>query len=405
MKAYERFLEYVAVWTTSDENSDTVPSAARELDLARILVEEMKGLGIEDARVDDKGYVYGSVPATPGCEDKAALGLIAHMDTAMDASGRDIKPQLIKNYDGGDVVLGASGNVLSVAEFPHLAGLKGRTLITTDGTTLLGADDKAGIAEILTAVDEIMKEGLPHGKICIGFTPDEEIGRGSNHFDVEGFGADFAYTLDGDAEGEIQYENFNASTGIVTCHGVSVHTGSAKDIMVNSQTIATEFHQMLPANERPETTEGYEGFYHLVSMSGNVTTTNMKYLIRDFDSENFNKRAELMQKNAEILNEKYGEGSVEVTVTEYYRNMKEQIEPCMELVDMALAAIRNVGIEPIVEPIRGGTDGARLSFKGLPCPNLGTGGHAFHGVFEHITVEGMDLGVKIVKDIIRQLAE
>ncbi len=405
MKAYERFLEYVAVWTTSDENSDTVPSAARELDLARILVEEMKGLGIEDARVDDKGYVYGYVPATPGCEDKAALGLIAHMDTAMDASGRDIKPQLIKNYDGGDVVLGTSGNVLSVAEFPHLAGLKGRTLITTDGTTLLGADDKAGIAEILTAVDEIMKEGLPHGKICIGFTPDEEIGRGSNHFDVEGFGADFAYTLDGDAEGEIQYENFNASTGIVTCHGVSVHTGSAKDIMVNSQTIATEFHQMLPANERPETTEGYEGFYHLVSMSGNVTTTNMKYLIRDFDSENFNKRAELMQKNAEILNEKYGEGSVEVTVTEYYRNMKEQIEPCMELVDMALAAIRNVGIEPIVEPIRGGTDGARLSFKGLPCPNLGTGGHAFHGVFEHITVEGMDLGVKIVKDIIRQLAE
>lgn len=405
MKAYERFLEYVAVWTTSDENSDTVPSAARELDLARILVEEMKGLGIKDARVDDKGYVYGSVPATPGCEDKAALGLIAHMDTAMDASGRDIKPQLIKNYDGGDVVLGTSGNVLSAAEFPHLAGLKGRTLITTDGTTLLGADDKAGIAEILTAVDEIMKEGLPHGKICIGFTPDEEIGRGSNHFDVEGFGADFAYTLDGDAEGEIQYENFNASTGIVTCHGVSVHTGSAKDIMVNSQTIATEFHQMLPANERPETTEGYEGFYHLASMSGNVTTTNMKYLIRDFDSENFNKRAELMQKNAEILNEKYGEGSVEVTVTEYYRNMKEQIEPCMELVDMALAAIRNVGIEPIVEPIRGGTDGARLSFKGLPCPNLGTGGHAFHGVFEHITVEGMDLGVKIVKDIIRQLAE
>lgn len=405
MKAYERFLEYVAVWTTSDENSDTVPSAARELDLARILVEEMKGLGIKDARVDDKGYVYGSVPATPGCEDKAALGLIAHMDTAMDASGRDIKPQLIKNYDGGDVVLGTSGNVLSAAEFPHLAGLKGRTLITTDGTTLLGADDKAGIAEILTAVDEIMKEGLPHGKICIGFTPDEEIGRGSNHFDVEGFGADFAYTLDGDAEGEIQYENFNASTGIVTCHGVSVHTGSAKDIMVNSQTIATEFHQMLPANERPETTEGYEGFYHLASMSGNVTTTNMKYLIRDFDSENFNKRAELMQKNAEILNEKYGEGSVEVTITEYYRNMKEQIEPCMELVDMALTAIKNVGIEPVVEPIRGGTDGARLSFMGLPCPNLGTGGHAFHGVFEHITVEGMDLGVKIVKDIIRQIAE
>ena len=405
MKAYERFLEYVAVWTTSDENSDTVPSAARELDLAKKLVEEMKGLGIEDARVDDKGYVYGSVPATPGCEDKAALGLIAHMDTAMDASGKDIKPQLIKNYDGGDVVLGTSGNVLSVAEFPHLAGLKGRTLITTDGTTLLGADDKAGIAEILTAVDEIMKEGLPHGKICIGFTPDEEIGRGSDHFDVEGFGADYAYTLDGDTENEIQYENFNASTGFVTCHGVSVHTGSAKDIMVNSQTIATEFHQMLPADERPETTEGYEGFYHLNAMSGNVTTTNMKYLIRDFDKENFDKRAEKMQEIAEVLNQKYGEGSVEVKVTESYRNMREKIEPCMELVDMALVAIKNVGLEPVVEPIRGGTDGARLSFMGLPCPNLGTGGHAFHGVFEHITVEGMDLGVKIVKDIVRQIAE
>ena len=405
MKAYERFLEYVAVWTTSDEYSDTVPSAARELDLAKKLVEEMKGLGIEDARVDDKGYVYGSVPATPGCEDKAALGLIAHMDTAMDASGKDIKPQLIKNYDGGDVVLGPSGNVLSAAEFPHLAGLKGRTLITTDGTTLLGADDKAGIAEILTAVDEIIKEGLPHGKICIGFTPDEEIGRGSDHFDVEGFAADYAYTLDADAEGEIQYENFIASTGFVTCHGVSVHTGSAKDIMVNSQTIATEFHQMLPADERPETTEGYEGFYHLNAMSGNVTTTNMKYLIRDFDKENFDKRAEKMQEIAEVLNQKYGEGSVEVKVTESYRNMREKIEPCMELVDMALAASKNVGREPVGDPIRGGTDGARLSFMGLPCPNLGTGGHAFHGVFEHITVEGMDLGVEIVKDIVRQIAE
>ena len=250
-----------------------------------------------------------------------------------------------------------------------------------------------------------MKEGLPHGKICIGFTPDEEIGRGSDHFDVEGFGADYAYTLDGDAEGEIQYENFNASTGFVTCHGVSVHTGSAKDIMVNSQTIATEFHQMLPADERPETTEGYEGFYHLNAMSGNVTTTNMKYLIRDFDKENFDKRAEKMQEIAEVLNQKYGEGSVEVKVTESYRNMREKIEPCMELVDMALVAIKNVGLEPVVEPIRGGTDGARLSFMGLPCPNLGTGGHAFHGVFEHITVEGMDLGVKIVKDIVRQIAE
>lgn len=327
------------------------------------------------------------------------------MDTAPDASGKDIKPQIIENYNGEDVVLPGNGSILSVAEFPHLKGLKGRTLITTDGTTLLGADDKAGIAEILTVAEEILTENTPHGKICISFTPDEEIGRGADHFDVEAFGADYGYTLDGDAEGEIQFENFNASTAYVTCHGVSVHTGSAKDIMINAQTIATEFHQMLPVSERPETTEGYQGFYHLYSMNGNVTTAELKYLIRDFDSANFDKRAERLQEIADVLNKKYGEGSVEVNVVESYRNMREQIEPCMELVDMALTAIKNVGLEPVVEPIRGGTDGARLSFMGLPCPNLGTGGHAFHGVYEHITVEAMDLGVKIVKDIIRQIAE
>lgn len=405
MKAHERFLNYVSVWTTSNEDSDTIPSAARELDLANKLVEEMKSLGITDARVDNKGYVYGSIPASLGLEDKAALGLIAHMDTAPDASGKDIKPQIIENYNGEDVVLPGNGSILSVAEFPHLKGLKGRTLITTDGTTLLGADDKAGIAEILTVVEEILAEKTPHGKICISFTPDEEIGRGADYFDVEAFGADYGYTLDGDAEGEIQFENFNASTAYVTCHGISVHTGSAKDIMINAQTIATEFHQMLPVSERPETTEGYEGFYHLYSMNGNVTTAELKYLIRDFDSANFDKRAEKLQEIAGVLNKKYGEGSVEVNIVESYRNMREQIEPCMELVDMALTAIKNVGLEPVVEPIRGGTDGARLSFMGLPCPNLGTGGHAFHGVYEHITVEAMDLGVKIVKDIIRQIAE
>lgn len=405
MKAHERFLNYVSVWTTSNEDSDTIPSAARELDLANKLVEEMKSLGIADARVDDKGYVYGSIPASLGLEDKAALGLIAHMDTAPDASGKDIKPQIIENYNGEDVVLPGNGSILSVTEFPHLKGLKGRTLITTDGTTLLGADDKAGIAEILTVVEEILAEKTPHGKICISFTPDEEIGRGADYFDVEAFGADYGYTLDGDAEGEIQFENFNASTAYVTCHGISVHTGSAKDIMINAQTIATEFHQMLPVSERPETTEGYQGFYHLYSMNGNVTTAELKYLIRDFDSANFDKRAEKLQEIAGVLNKKYGEGSVEVNVVESYRNMREQIEPCMELVDMALTAIKNVGLEPVVEPIRGGTDGARLSFMGLPCPNLGTGGHAFHGVYEHITVEAMDLGVKIVKDIIRQIAE
>ena len=397
MRAYERFLNYVPVWTTSDETSDTVPSADRELVLARMLVEEMKGLGIADARVDDKGYVYGHIPATPGCEDKPSLGLVAHMDTVADASGENIKPQIIENYDGKDVVL--------KDEFPYLAELKGRTLITTDGTTLLGADDKAGIAEILTVAEEIIKEGLPHGKICIGFTPDEEIARGAKHFDVEGFGADYAYTLDGDEEGEIQFENFNASTAFITIHGVSVHTGSAKDVMVNSQTIATEIHQMLPVNERPETTEGYEGFYHLVSVQGNVTTTKMKYFIRDFDRRSFDARAQKLRDIAEEMNKKYGEGKVKVEIVESYYNMREKIEPCMQLIDYAKAAIEHAGITPIVSPVRGGTDGARLSFKGLPCPNLGTGGHAFHGVFEHITVEGMDKAVLIVKDIIRQFAE
>ena len=405
MRAYERFLNYVPVWTTSDETSDTVPSADRELVLARMLVEEMKGLGIADARVDDKGYVYGHIPATPGCEDKPSLGLVAHMDTVADASGENIKPQIIENYDGKDVVLKGSGDILKVDEFPYLAELKGRTLITTDGTTLLGADDKAGIAEILTVAEEIIKEGLPHGKICIGFTPDEEIARGAKHFDVEGFGADYAHTLDGDEEGEIQFENFNASTAFITIHGVSVHTGSAKDVMVNSQTIATEIHQMLPVNERPETTEGYEGFYHLVSVQGNVTTTKMKYFIRDFDRKSFDARAQKLRDIAEEMNKKYGEGKVEVEIVESYYNMREKIEPCMQLIDYAKAAIEHAGITPIVSPVRGGTDGARLSFKGLPCPNLGTGGHAFHGVFEHITVEGMDKAVLIVKDIIRQFAE
>lgn len=405
MRAYERFLNYVPVWTTSDETSDTVPSADRELVLARMLVEEMKGLGIADARVDDKGYVYGHIPATHGCEDKPSLGLVAHMDTVADASGENIKPQIIENYDGKDVVLKGSGDILKVDEFPYLAELKGRTLITTDGTTLLGADDKAGIAEILTVAEEIIKEGLPHGKICIGFTPDEEIARGVKHFDVEGFGADYAYTLDGDEEGEIQFENFNASTAFITIHGVSVHTGSAKDVMVNSQTIATEIHQMLPVNERPETTEGYEGFYHLVSVQGNVTTTKMKYFIRDFDRRSFDARAQKLRDIAEEMNKKYGEGKVKVEIVESYYNMREKIEPCMQLIDYAKAAIEHAGITPIVSPVRGGTDGARLSFKGLPCPNLGTGGHAFHGVFEHITVEGMDKAVLIVKDIIRQFAE
>lgn len=402
MKAYERFLSYVSVWTTSDETSDTVPSAARELDLAELLVREMKEMGITDARVDEKGYVYGSIPATEGCEDKPALGLIAHMDTAPDCSGKDIHPQLMKDYDGSDISLGKSGKVIRVSEFPHLKSLTGRTLITADGTTLLGADDKAGIAEILTVAEEIIEEGIPHGKICIGFTPDEEIARGAANFDVEGFGADYGYTLDGSKEGEIQYENFHASTAEITIHGVSVHTGTAKDVMVNAQTIGTEIHQMLPVAERPETTEGYEGFYHLVNTAGNVTLTTMKYFIRDFDRSLFEQKEEKLREITKLMNQKYGEGTVELKITQSYRNMREKIEPCYFLIDYAVEAAKAVGIEPDVSPIRGGTDGARLSFKGLPCPNLGTGGYAFHGPYEHISVEAMDLVVKMTKDIVRR---
>lgn len=404
MKAYERFLDYVYVWTTSDENSMTVPSAAREFNLAYKLVAELKAIGVPNVKLDDKCYIYASIPATPGYEEKPAIGLIAHVDTAPEFSGKDVRPQIIKNYDGEDVALGKSGKVLSTLEFPHLKELKGRTLITTDGTTLLGADDKAGIAEILTAIDEIIKEEIPHGKICIGFTPDEEIARSANYFDVEKFGADFAYTLDGDAEGQIQFENFNASTAIFKIHGINVHTGSAKNLLVNSQLIAMEINGMIPADERPETTEGYEGFFHLVSMSGNVELTTMRYAIREHDSEKYKKRQALLHSIKDYVNKIYGEDVVELEIIESYRNMREEVEKCMHLVDNAKAAIREMGIEPDVSPVRGGTDGARLSFKGLPCPNLGTGGHAYHGAYEHITVEGMDIAVEIIKKIIKLYA-
>lgn len=399
MKAYERFLEYVSVWTTSDGDSETVPSAEREFHLAHRLVEEMQKIGIENARVDEKCYVYGSIPATPGCETCPSIGLIAHMDTAPDFPGDQIHPQIIENYNGEDVMLGTSGRVLSRKEFPHLKILEGRTLITTDGTTLLGADDKAGIAEIVTAVDEMIREGLPHGKICVGFTPDEEIARGAKHFDVEGFGADYAYTLDGEKEGEIQYENFNASTAVFHIHGVNVHTGSAKDILVNAQLLGMEIQAMIP-DERPENTEGYEGFWHLVSMSGNVELTTMKYFIREHDRTRFEEREEILRKIQSLMNQKYGEGTVDLEITESYRNMKEKIEPCFHLIENAEKAIRSVGLTPDESPVRGGTDGARLSFKGLPCPNLGTGGYAYHGPFEHITVEGMELAVRIIKEIL-----
>lgn len=405
MKAYERLLKYARIWTTSDEESETVPSSSRQFDLANLLLDELKELGIPEAELDDQCYLYAWIPATPGYESRPAVGLIAHMDTAVDFTGENVNPILIPEYDGGDVSLGNSGKVISVAEFPHLKELKGRTLITTDGTTLLGADDKAGIAEILTAAEEILAENMPHGKICIGFTPDEEIGRGADHFDVEKFGADYAFTLDGSREGEIQFENFNAATVRVTIHGVNVHTGSAKGILVNSQLLAMELQAMLPDDERPETTEGYEGFYHLVSMKGTVEKTQLKYLIRDHSRDIFEKRKETFHVLKKKLNDKYGEGTVEVEIQESYLNMREKIEPCMHLVETAEQAIVRAGLQPDISPIRGGTDGARLCYMGLPCPNLGTGGFAFHGPYEHITAEGMDSMVAVVKDILRSYAE
>ena len=403
MRAYERLLNYVKVWTTSDEESTTSPTTARQFDLAKLLVEEMKNMGIEDAMMDEYGYVYGHIPATPGYENRTAIGFIAHMDTAPDYSGENVKPQIIENYDGKDVVLGTSGRTLTVSDFPALQQMAGRTLITTDGTTLLGADDKAGIAEILTVAEELLKGDIPHGKVCISFTTDEEVGSGACHMDLERFGAPYAYTVDGGAEGEIQFENFNAAGAEVTVHGVNVHPGSAKDIMKNAQTIAMEIHGLLPKDACPEKTEGYEGFYHMTEFNGNVKQAVMRYIIRDFDPVTFVEKQEKLRQAVAQINETYGEGTAEVKIEESYRNMREKIEPCIQLIDYAKEACEEAGVEPDIAPIRGGTDGARLSFVGLPCPNLGTGGDGFHGPFEHITVEGMDLSVEIIKNIIKKM--
>ena len=405
MKAYERLLKYARIWTTSDEESTTSPTTSRQFDLAKQLVEEMKEIGIEDAYMDEFGYVYGHIPATPGYEDRTAIGFIAHMDTAPDYSGENVNPQIIENYDGNDVSLGTSGKVLSVAEFPSLKTLAGRTLITTDGTTLLGADDKAGIAEIMTVAEELIQENIPHGKVSISFTTDDEVGSGAKHMDLEVFGAPYAYTVDGGPEGEIQFENFNAASADFYVHGVNVHPGEAKGIMKNSQKIAMEIQEMLPVDEAPEYTEGYEGFFHLMEMTGTVEETKMSYLIRDFDSESYENRKELLQNITETVNKKYGEGTVELKLNDSYRNMREKIEPCMELIDYAKKACEMADVKADIAPIRGGTDGARLSFVGLPCPNLGTGGYGFHGAFEHISAEGMDKAAAIIKNIILQFAK
>ena len=405
MRAYERFLKYVTIYTTSDEESTTHPSTARQFDLAHLLVAQLKELGVADAAVDDKCYVYGTLPATPGYEEKPALGFVSHMDTAPAAPGENVKPQVFENYDGGDVLFAGTGEYMTVEKFPELANWKGQTLITADGTTLLGADDKAGIAEIMTAVERIQKENIPHGKICIGFTPDEEVGQGADFFDVDRFGAQFAYTVDGGDVGELEYQNFNAADAVVTVHGFSVHPGSAKGLMKNAQTIAMEFAATLPAEEVPEHTEGFEGFFHLYQMSGDVTTAKLHYIIRDHDGEKFAARKALMEEITARLNAEHGAGTVVLELKDSYYNMEEKVKPHFHLIENAEKAIRKAGLETHIVPIRGGTDGARLSFMGLPCPNLGTGGFNFHGPCEYITAEKMDKSVEIILNIIAIYAE
>lgn len=397
--ALDRLLRYVTICTTSQEDAETCPSTEGQLELAQLLVQELRGLGVGDARVDQYGYVYGHLPATPGLESAPALGLIAHLDTAA-FRGENVRPQVVEQYDGGDVALGESGKILRPADFPHLAELKGRTLVTTDGTTLLGADDKAGIAEIMTLVAELA-EGTPHGALCVAFTPDEEIGAGADRFDRTAFGADFAYTVDGGREGEIQYENFNACLAELVVHGFDVHPGEGKDTMVNAALVAMECNTMLPAGETPRDTEDYEGFYHLDQICGNVERAELRYLIRDHSAGGFQARKDTLTHVVKLLNEKYGPGTVELTLRDQYANMAEVIQQNFHLIDRAKAAAEQVGLTPRIQPIRGGTDGARLSWMGLPCPNLGTGGFAFHGPYEHITAQGMDQVVEMLHQLAR----
>ena len=394
MRVEERLLKYVSYWTTSDEECRQIPSSERQFELGKVLEQELRDLGLEKVTLTDHCYVYGLLPATKGYADKPAVGFISHMDTAPDFSGKDVKPQIIPDYDGNDVLLKGSGTYLKVSDFPTLKTLKGRTLITTDGTTLLGADDKAGVSEIMTAVEQIITEKIPHGDIWIGFTPDEEVGSGADLFDLDYFKARFAYTVDGDYEGEVAYENFNAASASFEIKGVNVHPGEAKDIMINAALVGCEIASLLPENETPAHTEGREGFYHLTDFSGDIAHAKVNYIVRDHDKATFEKRLDTLRGIEKKMNEKYHADTVKLNIQHSYSNMLEVIEKNEYVVAIAKKAIKNVGLEPVSRPVRGGTDGARLSFMGLPCPNLGTGGYGFHGPFEHISVEEEKLGLK-----------
>ena len=384
MRVEERLLKYVSYWTTSDEECRQIPSSERQFELGKVLEQELRDLGLEKVTLTDHCYVYGLLPATKGYADKPAVGFISHMDTAPDFSGKDVKPQIIPDYDGNDVLLKGSGAYLKVSDFPTLKTLKGRTLITTDGTTLLGADDKAGVSEIMTAVEQIITEKIPHGDIWIGFTPDEEVGSGADLFDLDYFKARFAYTVDGDYEGEVAYENFNAASASFEINGVNVHPGEAKDIMINAALVGCEIASLLPENETPAHTEGREGFYHLTDFSGDIAHAKVNYIVRDHDKATFEKRLDTLRGIEQKMNEKYHADTVKLNIQHSYSNMLEVIEKNEYVVAIAKKAIKNVGLEPVSRPVRGGTDGARLSFMGLPCPNLGTGGYGFHGPYEQI---------------------
>lgn len=402
--AIDRLLNYVSYDTESDEASESCPSTAKQLVLAEQLRQELIELGAADVRVSEFGYVFARIPATSD-EKVPVLGFIAHMDTSPALSGADVKPRIVQDYDGGDIVLNEEKQiVMKVADFSFLPGLKGEDLIVTDGTTLLGADDKAGIAEIMTMAEHLLTHPeIKHGEICIGFTPDEEIGRGADRFDVADFGADIAYTVDGGALGELEYENFNAASAKVVIHGASIHPGSAKLKMKNALLIGMEFQRLLPTFENPMYTEGYEGFYHLDVMNGSVEEAQMDYIIRDHDRAKFEEKKRFFADAAAFLNRKYGEGTVVCEIRDSYYNMKEKIEPCMYLIDTAEAAMRACGVEPIVVPIRGGTDGARLSYMGLPCPNLCTGGYNYHGKYEFIPVGSLEKTTEILVEIAKRL--
>ncbi len=401
MKAYERLIKYAKIHTASSEEGSETPSTSRQFDLANALAEEMKQIGMTGVYVDGHCYVYGVIEADKGYENVTPTGFLAHIDTVPDFPGENVCPRIIENYDGGDIALSDSGRVLSPADFPHLEKLKGKTLIVTDGKTVLGADDKAGVAEIMTAAERIIKEKIPHGRVSVCFCPDEEIGHGAALLDLGRFGAELGYTVDGGALADIEYENFNAAGAEVLFRGKNVHPGGAKNTMINAALLAMEFNSMLPSADVPSLTEGYEGFFHLTEMSGAVDSAKLSYIIRDHDENTFRARKKCMEHIAKTMNEKYGEGTVTLNIKEQYRNMIEMVKPRFEVVEKAFEAARSLGLEPTASPIRGGTDGAQLSFRGLPCPNLPTGSYGHHGPYEHAVCEDMDVCTDLIINIIR----